>query len=85
MTNKEIKEAKEKLKETVERKPCPKSSYCGVDCYSCLLSALKTTLQYIEKLENKVKALSKGQHTLMQSRRKWENRYYKEKRKNDNL
>lgn len=37
----------------------------------------------IKKLENKVKELGKGQHTLMQSRKKWKNRYYKEKRKND--
>lgn len=36
--------------------------------------------QYIEQLENKVKELGKGQHTLMQSREKWKNRYYKEKK-----
>ena len=39
--------------------------------------------QYIDQLENKVKELSKGQHTLIQSRRKWKSRYYKEKRKNE--
>ena len=41
-------------------------------------------IKYIDQLENKVKELGKGQHTLMQSRRKWKNRYYKEKRKNVN-
>lgn len=38
--------------------------------------------QYINLLENKVKELGKGQHKLMQSRRKWKNRYYKERQKN---
>ena len=37
---------------------------------------------YINQLETKVKELGKGQHTLMQSRRKWKIRYYKEKRRN---
>lgn len=46
--------------------------------------AIEGILQYIEQLETKVKKLGKGQHTLMQSRRKWKNRYYKEKRKNEN-
>ncbi|MCI8396674.1 MAG: hypothetical protein HFJ52_03145 [Clostridia bacterium] len=47
--------------------------------------SVQTLLQYIDQLENKVKELGKGQHTLMQSRRKWKNRYYKEKRKNVNI
>ena len=33
--------------------------------------------EYIEYLENKVEALSKGNHSLMQSRKKWKDRYYK--------
>lgn len=37
---------------------------------------------HIGQLENKVKELGKGQHKLMQSRRKWKNRYYKERQKN---
>lgn len=37
--------------------------------------------QYIDQLETKVKELGKGQHTLMQSRRKWKNKYYKERRR----
>ena len=36
---------------------------------------------YITKLETKVKELGKGQITLMQSRKKWKSRYYKEKAK----
>lgn len=39
-------------------------------------------LWYIEYLETKIKQLGKGQHALMQSRRKWERRYYKERGKN---
>lgn len=42
--------------------------------------AIENLLQYIDQLENKVKELGKGQHTLMQSRRKWKNKYYKERR-----
>jgi len=41
----------------------------------------KIVTEYIDQLENKVKELGKGQYTLMQSRRKWKNRYYKEKQK----
>lgn len=41
----------------------------------------KKIKEYIDQQENKVKELGKGQHTLMQSRRKWKNRYYKERRK----
>lgn len=41
----------------------------------------KKIKEYIDQLENKVKELGKGQHTLMQSRRKWKNKYYKERRK----
>ena len=36
--------------------------------------------EYIAYLENKVKELSKGNHSLMQSRKKWKDRYYKLKR-----
>ncbi len=49
------------------------------------VETIENILQYIEKLENKVKELGKGQHTLMQSRRKWKNRYYKEKTENKEL
>lgn len=46
--------------------------------------AIKNTLQYMRYLEDKVKELGKGQHILMQSRRKWKNRYYKERQKRKN-
>ena len=36
--------------------------------------------EYIAYLENKIKELSKGNHSLMQSRKKWKDRYYKLKR-----
>lgn len=47
--------------------------------------AIENALQYIEQLENRVKELGKGQHALMQSRRKWKKRYYKERRKRREL
>lgn len=42
-------------------------------------------LEYIEQLETKIKELGKGQQALMQSRRKWKNRYYKTRNKNKDL
>lgn len=55
------------------------------ECISCEITwnDRKKMREYINQLENKVKELNKGQHTLMQSRRKWKSRYYKEKRKNE--
>ena len=79
MINKEIEEAKERLKYiNMAYDCCNHYSRYDLDC-------IETLLQYIDQLENKVKELGKGQHTLMQSRRKWKNRYYKEKRKNVNI
>lgn len=79
MINKEIEEAKERLKYiNMAYDCCNYYSRYDLDC-------IETLLQYIDQLENKVKELSKGQHTLMQSKRKWKNRYYKEKRKNPNI
>lgn len=57
---------------------------CGLkECIQCEISYTdrKKMREYIDQLENKVKELGKGQHTLMQSRRKWKNRYYKERKK----
>lgn len=45
-------------------------------------NAIENALKYMKQLEIKVKELGKGQHTLMQSRRKWKSRYYKERQKN---
>lgn len=41
--------------------------------------------EYIWQLETKIKELGKGQQSLMQSRRKWKNRYYKMRKKNKEL
>lgn len=41
--------------------------------------------KHIEKLENEIKELGKGQQSLIHSRRKWKHRYYKMKRKNKEL
>ena len=41
----------------------------------------KMLKQYIEQLESENKALKKGQNSLMQSRKKWKDRYYKQKKK----
>lgn len=50
-----------------------------------LKDTLIDSLQYIEQLETKIKELGKGQQALMQSRRKWKNRYYKIRKKNKEL
>lgn len=46
---------------------------------------LRGLLWYIEQSETKIKELNKGRHSLMQSRRKWKNRYYKERAKAKDL
>lgn len=83
MQNKEIEEAKKFLRNVAESQKdlenCKTTAF-----YKNENNAIGTLLQYIDQLETKVKELSKGQHTLIQSRRKWKNRYYKEKRKNVN-
>ena len=43
---------------------------------------IETIVNLIEKLTEKVKQLEKGNRSLMESRIKWKNRYYKEKEKN---
>ena len=50
-----------------------------------LKDTLIDSLQYIEQLETKIKELGKGQQALMQSRKKWKNRYYKTRNKNKEL
>lgn len=49
------------------------------------INTIDNALKYIEQLENKIKELSKGKQSLMQSRRKWKNRYYKMRKKNKEL
>ena len=46
---------------------------------------IQTILNLIDKLTEKVKQLEKGNQSLMESRIKWKNRYYKEKAKNEEL
>lgn len=77
LNKKEIDKAKEITKKYIEDTP--------VAPYECLMNEERNSaiilMNYIEQLESKVKKLGKGQHTLMQSRRKWKSRYYKERRK----
>lgn len=42
---------------------------------------MSVALEYIDQLETKIDELGKGQQTLINSRKKWKNRYYKEKRR----
>ncbi len=42
---------------------------------------MSVALEYIDQLETKLDELGKGQQTLINSRKKWKNRYYKEKRR----
>ena len=50
---------------------------------SNMATSIETLLQYIDQLEQENKALKKGQNSLMASRKKWKDRYYKEKAKFD--
>lgn len=42
-------------------------------------------LKLIKKQDQKIKQLNKGQQSLMKSRKKWKNRYYKMKAENKEL
>ena len=42
-------------------------------------------LEYIKQLATKIKELGRGQQSLIQSRKKWKNRYYKMRNKNKEL
>lgn len=57
--------------------------------YECLMNEERNSaiilMTYIKQLECEVKQLGKGQHTLMQSRRKWKIRYRKEREKTKDL
>ena len=48
-------------------------------------NAIENALKYMRYLENKVQELGRAQHILMQSRRKWKNRYYKERQKRKDI
>lgn len=50
-----------------------------------LFEAIMKIADERDELYKKVKELGKGQQTLIQSRRKWKNRYYKMKKKNKDL
>lgn len=76
MLSKETKKAMKSMK---------RFSESSQDMTAVTASEMKLVLDYIEYLENKVKQLGKGQHTLMQSRRKWKRRYYKEKQRKEKL
>ena len=55
-------------------------NYCVADN-----KTIQILLQYISQLEQENKALKKGQTSLMSSRKKWKDRYYKEKGKFNKL
>ena len=44
--------------------------------------AYKNVKNELERLQQENEELRKGQHSLMQSRKKWKDRYYKEKKSN---
>lgn len=74
--------SKEEIEKAIERLKYINMAY---DCYNYYsrydLDCIETLLQYIEQLESKLKELCKGQHVLMQSRKKWKKRYYKERKR----
>lgn len=74
LSKEEIEKAKECLQETIQ------NTYAEGKAIK-----LNNVLKYIDQLETKIKELGKGQQSLMQSRRKWKNRYYKTRNKNKEL
>ena len=68
-------------KQSIERAKSELRFFNEGDYITREMSKCKEILEeYIAYLENKVKELSKGNHSLMQSRKKWKDRYYKLKR-----
>lgn len=53
--------------------------------YIGMPTSLTNILNQLERLQKENTQLRKGQQSLMQSRKKWKDRYYKEKRKNKEL
>lgn len=49
------------------------------------INIIITMLKLIKKQDQKIKQLNKGQQSLIQSRKKWKNRYYKTKEKNKRM
>ena len=82
MSNEEIEKAKETMEHWVEYEKQNKEKINKADE---LIEIQEILLQYIEQLEQGNKALKKGQASLMVSRKKWKDRYYKEKAKINKL
>ena len=81
MNKQQIEKAKQIAKNYIKDTP--------VAPYECLMNEERSSaiilMDYIEQLESKLKQLGRGQHILMQSRRKWKNKYYKQRRKSKEL
>lgn len=76
MNKEEIEKAKKVAKNYIADTP--------IAPYECLMNEERKSaiilMEYREQLEEKVRQLIKGQTSLMQSRKKWKDRYYKERR-----
>ena len=48
-------------------------------------TAVQCLINLVDKLTEKIKQLEKGNRSLMESRKKWKNRYYRERAKNKKL
>ena len=83
MSKEEIKKAKEKTKKWIYNMRTGRRVNIIHKGDKDFCDDLETLLQYIEQLEQENKALKKGQNSLMASRKKWKDRYYKEKAKFD--
>lgn len=73
MNKEEIEKAKFNLYDDL--KLAEKEDSVDIDVFT---HDLRTILNHTEQLEKQVKELKKGQASLIQSRKKWKNRYYKE-------
>lgn len=79
-----LEKLKEALYENVEfmRKENKTFYETLINIYLKRIQAIENILKANNEKDKKIEELGKGQHTLMQSRRKWKNRYYKERQKN---
>lgn len=57
---------------------CPKCNH-KIE-FRLAIKDIKNVEEYIKQLEEENRALKKGMNSLMQSRKKWKNRYYKLKK-----
>ena len=74
------KECEEQLNSLIEAWQLDEADLNATDIY-----AIKHLLLKNQKQQEEIKAVNKGLRKVLSKRKKWKNRYYKEKRKNNQL